>query len=571
MSNSTPILSRRGLWALLLAFAVVWFGTLEYRKLIKPDEGRYAEIAREMAVSGDFVTPRLNGIKYFEKPALQYWVTATAFKAFGEDEWTARLWPGITGFLSVLLAFFTTQKLFGPRAALLAAATLGGSLFTIIIGHINTLDMGLSFFLQLALSGVLLANREDARDGERRRWMLVVWAALAGAMLSKGLIALVLCGGTLVGYSLLARDASPWRRLEALRGIPLFLVLAVPWFVAVSLANPEFFHFFFIHEHFERFLTKAHGRYQPPWYFLAVLLVGTLPWTLMMLQAWFGAWLRERSGAFQPQRLLVLWAFFILAFFSASSSKLPSYILPMAPALAMLTGVWLTRAARGTLLVHIAIIIAVALAGLYFAPHIADRADAETPIEMMGAYAEWARVAAGVLLAGSVLGWLLVWRRREGGGLIVLAIGGFLALTIVMQGHEKLGRSNSSFSIAQEVKPLLPADVPFYSVNMYEQTLPFYLQRTLTLVDYRDELGFGLDQEPQLGVPTIAEFRERWLAGGDAFAVMTPSTFDALAGDGLPMTVVARDTRRVIVRRPAAAGISELPSPAAHGGSAKNQ
>ena len=148
--TDTPILSRRGLWALLLAFAVVWFGTLEYRKLIKPDEGRYAEIAREMAVSGDFVTPRLNGIKYFEKPALQYWVTATAFKAFGEDEWTARIWPGITGFLSVLLAFFTTRRLFGERAALLAASTLAGCLFMVIIGHLNTLDMGLSFFMQLA-------------------------------------------------------------------------------------------------------------------------------------------------------------------------------------------------------------------------------------------------------------------------------------------------------------------------------------------------------------------------------------------------------------------------------------
>ncbi|MBK1679898.1 glycosyltransferase family 39 protein [Rhodocyclus tenuis] len=547
--TDTPILSRRGLWALLLAFAVVWFGTLEYRKLIKPDEGRYAEIAREMALSGDFVTPRLNGIKYFEKPALQYWVTAAAFKAFGEDEWTARIWPGITGFLSVLLAFFTTRRLFGSRAALLAASTLAGCLFMVIIGHLNTLDMGLSFFLQLALSGVLLANRDGAAPAERRRWMLVVWAALAGAMLSKGLVALVLCGATLVGYSLLARDASPWRRLELLRGIPLFLLLAVPWFVAVSLANPEFFHFFFIHEHFERFLTKAHGRYQPPWYFLAVLLVGTLPWTLMMLQAWFGAWFRERTGGFQPQRLLVVWALVILAFFSASSSKLPSYILPMAPALAMLTGVWLCRAGRGTLLAHIGIIIAVALAAFYFAPHITDRADAETPHAMMSAYAEWARVAAGVLLAGAVGGWLLVWRRRQGGGLLLLAVAGYLALSIVMQGHEKLGRSNSAHHIATEVMPLLSPGVPFYSVNMYEQTLPFYLQRTLTLVDYRDELGFGLDQEPQLWVPTIAEFRERWLAGGDAFAVMTPDTYESLAG-GLPMDVVARDTRRVIVRRP---------------------
>ncbi|MQY50539.1 phospholipid carrier-dependent glycosyltransferase [Rhodocyclus tenuis] len=548
--TSAPILSRRGLWVLLLAFAVVWFGTLDYRKLIQPDEGRYAEIAREMVVSGDYVTPRLNGLKYFEKPALQYWITAGAFKTFGEHDWVARFWPGLSGFLSVLLAFFTAQRLFGPRAALLGTVAFASTLFVVLIGHINTLDMGLSFFLQLALSGMLLANRDEATASERRRWMLIVWVALAGAMLSKGLIALVLCGGTLVVYSLLARDFSPWRRLELLRGIPLFLLLVTPWFVAVSLANPEFFHFFFIHEHFERFLTKAHGRYQPAWYFFAVLLLGALPWTLMLLQGWLGAWFRERRGGFQPQRFLVVWAWVILLFFSASSSKLPSYILPMVPALAMLTGVWLARVERRALLVHMLVVVVVALVALYFAPSIVDNADAETPLEMMSAYARWATVAAYVLLAGAVGGTLLVaWRRLEA-GILLLSLAGLLSLTIVIQGHENFGYSNSSYHLAQDVKPVLPPDVPFYSVGMYEQTLPYYLKRTLTLVNYRDELSFGIDQQPELWVPSFEEFRTRWIAGGDAFAVMSLSTYTSFVASELPMEVVARDTRRIVVRRP---------------------
>ncbi|WP_194786583.1 glycosyltransferase family 39 protein [Rhodocyclus gracilis] len=535
---------------MLLAFAVVWFGTLDYRKLIQPDEGRYAEIAREMVVSGDYVTPRLNGLKYFEKPALQYWITAGAFKTFGEHDWVARFWPGLSGFLSVLLAFFTAQRLFGPRAALLGTVAFASTLFVVLIGHINTLDMGLSFFLQLALSGMLLANRDEATARERRRWMLIVWVALAGAMLSKGLIALVLCGGTLVVYSLLARDFSPWRRLELLRGIPLFLLLVTPWFVAVSLANPEFFHFFFIHEHFERFLTKAHGRYQPAWYFFAVLLLGALPWTLMLLQGWLGAWFRERRGAFQPQRFLVVWAWVILLFFSASSSKLPSYILPMVPALAMLTGVWLARVERRALLVHMLVVVVVALVALYFAPSIVDNADAETPLEMMSAYARWATVAAYVLLAGAVGGTLLVaWRRLEA-GILLLSLAGLLSLTIVIQGHENFGYSNSSYHLAQDVKPVLPPDVPFYSVGMYEQTLPYYLKRTLTLVNYRDELSFGIDQQPELWVPSFEEFRTRWIAGGDAFAVMSLSTYASFVASELPMEVVARDTRRIVVRRP---------------------
>ena len=545
-----PILSRRGLFALLLAFTVVWFGTLEYRKLIKPDEGRYAEIAREMAITGDFVTPRLNGIKYFEKPPLQYWVTATAFKVLGEAEWTARLWPGVTGFLSVLLAYFTARRLWGERVAQLAALTLGGSLFTTLIGHINTLDMGFSFFLQLALSGLLIANHDETMDAHRRPWMLLVWTALAGAMLSKGLVALVLCGATLVLYSLLARDFLPWRRLELARGIPLFLAIAAPWFVLVSLANPEFPHFFFIHEHFERFLTKGHGRYQPPWYFFAILLVGTLPWTLMTLQGWLSSWFRERSGQFQPQRLLFVWCVVILGFFSASSSKLPSYILPMAPALAMLTGVFLSEARRRTLLVHFGLLIPVALLGVYLAPKIVNYADAVTPLEMMAKYAQWATVAASILLAGVFAGFVQIGRQHEGSGLVTLAVTAFLALSVLIQGHENLGHSNSAHDIALEIKPLLTPGVPFYSVNMYEQTLPFYLQRSLTLVEYRDELGFGLDQEPVLWVPTMAEFRTRWQSDGDAFAVMTPEIYQTLHDSDLPMNMVARDTRRIIVRKP---------------------
>jgi 4-amino-4-deoxy-L-arabinose transferase-like glycosyltransferase len=549
--NPPAILGRRGLFALLLVFTIVWFGTLDYRKLIKPDEGRYAEIAREMAVSGDFVTPRLNGLKYFEKPPLQYWVTATAFKVFGENEWTARLWPAVTGFLSILLAYITGRRLFGARAGQLAALTLGGSLFTIVIGHMNTLDMGLSFFLQLALSGMLIANHEPTMDRYRRAWMLLVWAALAGAVLSKGLVALVLPGGTLLAYSLAARDFSPWRRLELIRGIALFLAIAAPWFILVSLANPEFPHFFFIHEHFERFLSEGHRRTQPAWYFLAMMLVGTLPWALMTLQAWLGSWFRERSGRFQPQRLLFIWCVVILGFFSVSSSKLPSYILPMAPALAMLTGVFLGAARREVLLVHFGLLIPFAVLAVTLAPQIASYADSETPIEMMSGYAQWVTVAASLLLAGVLAGFLLVWRRREGAGLLLLAIAGYLAIGMVMQGHENLARSNSSHYIAQQVQPVLRPGVPFYSVGMYEQTLPFYLQRTFTLVDYRDELGFGLDQEPLLGIPTLNEFRSRWQAADDAFAVMKPETYSLLQESHLPMTMVARDTRRVIVRKPA--------------------
>jgi len=149
---------------LLGAFALLWFGTLGERKLARPDEGRYAEIPREMVATGDWTTPRLNGYKYFEKPALQYWATAIAYELFGINEWTARLWTALTGFLGVLLVFYLGNRAFGPPVGRLAATILGSSLLWFIIGHINTLDMGVSFFMSLAVAGLVLAELDDALD-----------------------------------------------------------------------------------------------------------------------------------------------------------------------------------------------------------------------------------------------------------------------------------------------------------------------------------------------------------------------------------------------------------------------
>jgi 4-amino-4-deoxy-L-arabinose transferase-like glycosyltransferase len=536
----------RRAWLLvaLLVFAVAWFGTLDYRKLVKPDEGRYAEIPREMVVTGDWLTPRLNGIKYFEKPALQYWATAAAYTAFGQHDWTARLWPALTGFFGVLLAGFVGRRLFGAEAGLLAAVTLATSLLYLAIGHFNTLDMGLTFFLEAAVFGFLLAQ------SGQRRWMLVAWAALALAVLSKGIVALVLTGGTLVLYSLLARDLSVWRRLELVRGLPLFLLIAAPWFIAVSLANPEFAHFFFIHEHFERFLTKVHHRYQPAWYFVPVLLIGALPWTTLALQSLARAWRRgEEKSGFAVRRFLALWCVVVFAFFSVSDSKLLSYILPLFPALALLVGDQLTRIGRKSLLRHLAFVALIALVCLLLAPRVALRANDETPIAMMGAYAHWLTAAAAIWSVGALAALVLAWRDRKIPAIASLAAATFLAGTGAMLGHENLSASNSAYWIATKIKPLVPADAPFYSVGNYDQTLPVYLGRTVTLVHYLGELEFGLKQEPAKSIRSMAEFRQRWTADADAFAIMDPEAYDQLRQEGLPMTEIARDTRRVVVRK----------------------
>ena len=534
---------------LLVAFTAVWFSNLEYRKLVNPDEGRYAEVPREMVASGDWITPRLNDIKYFEKPALQYWATAAAYSLFGEHQWTARLWSALTGFLGVLMVFFTGRRLFGADAGWYAALVLGSSLLWVLVGHVNTLDMGVSFLLSAAVCAFLLAQHDAAKERARSRWMLAAWAALALALLSKGLIGLVLPGAALFLYILIERD---WRlpgRLRLVAGITLLLALTLPWFVAVSLANPEFFRFFFIHEHFERFLTRQHGRYEPPYYFIPVLLAGMLPWTLTLIDALARAWKRDPQQRFQVRRFLFLWAAVVFVFFSASNSKLLPYILPMFPALALLIGARLTQLSDRALAWQA---LPAALAGivvLALVPGIERYASREVEVEMFRDYADWL-IAAGLLqIAGAAACARLAWRGRTAAALVVLAFAGLVFAQLVLSGHESLSRAKSAYHIVQEIKPELKPGMPFYSVDTYDQSLQFYLRRSTTMVAYKDELGFGIEQEPEKFIPELAQFERNWNAGREALALMSPATYATLRAQGLPMRVVARDTRRIIVAR----------------------
>ncbi|NDP43035.1 MAG: phospholipid carrier-dependent glycosyltransferase, partial [Aromatoleum sp.] len=252
MPPAPALPSRPALWLVFAAIALIWFVNLDMRRLAHPDEGRYAEIAREMVTTGDWVTPRLNGLKYFEKPPLQYWVTAAAFRVFGINEAAARLWPALAGLLAVAAIGYAGLALGGPLLGTFGALALAGTLWHSGLAQIITLDSGLAFFLTLGLAALVVAQRDETPAGERRAWMWLVWAAMAGATLSKGLIGLVLPCAALLTYTMLTRDLAVWRRLHLVSGLALYLALTAPWFVAVSRANPEFAQFFFIHEHVER-------------------------------------------------------------------------------------------------------------------------------------------------------------------------------------------------------------------------------------------------------------------------------------------------------------------------------
>lgn len=548
---------RRAWMLLFLLMAAVWFGNLEYRKLVRPDEGRYAEIAREMATSGDWVTPRLNDIKYFEKPALQYWITAGAYRLFGEHHWTARLWSALTGFLGIFFTAFAATRLFGREAGLLSAAVLGSSLLYTLIAHMNSLDMGMTFFMGGALMSFLLAQQDAASARANRLWMHVAWAALAFSVLSKGLMGIVLPGAVLVLYTLIERDFGLWKRLHLFSGIALFMAIAAPWFIAVSIANPEFFHFFFIHEHFERFLTKTHGRYEPWWWFIPVLAAGILPWIITLIDSMARAWKVEPAAEqrFKPKRFLLIWAVFIFVFFSLSGSKLASYILPIFPALALLIGEHLSRIDGRRLFWQILPVAFLAAAGLLLAPNTVRFAGNELARGQYALFANWLLAASAIWLVGTVGALLLSYRDKVRGAIIALACSSLIAAQILLTGHDSLSATRSDYAIAEQIKPHLRPGAPFYSLEGYDQTLTFYLKRTVTLVAYQDEMAFGLAQEPEKllphkWLPDIESFKQAWVRQPYALAIMPHATYQQLSQQGLPMRVIAHSVDKTAVTTP---------------------
>lgn len=325
----------RDLLSLAVILGIPFLQFLGRVPLIDPDEGRYAEIPREMLEKGDLITPTLNYVKYFEKPPLLYWLNAVSIWIFGQNEFAARLPSALCGLATVLATYLIARKLYDRRTALISAIMLGTSAGFVLQSRIILTDMLLTFCLTAALGAFIVASQREGRRSNPLPWYLF-YLFCALAVLAKGLIGIVFPAGIIFFYLLLSKR---WKLLAEMRfatGLLLFLAVTIPWFVAVSLQNPEFPRFFFIHEHFERFTSTVHGRYQPIWFFLPVLLGTMLPWSFFIPGALGRAWRDRRHDEGRPGLYLLIWITVIFLFFSKSSSKLVPYILPIFPPLAML-------------------------------------------------------------------------------------------------------------------------------------------------------------------------------------------------------------------------------------------
>lgn len=536
--------NKRNLSILLAVMATLYLFALGSHGLLEPDEGRYSEIPREMLESGDFVTPHLNYVAYFEKPVLHYWLTASSFALLGQNEFAARLWPALLALAGIALTYRLAADMKGPRAGLLSGWVLGTSLLYFAIGQINITDMPLSFFMTLSMAGFWFGLRKN------KRYFLLFYTGMALATLTKGLIGIVLPAGIIFWWVILTKR---WRTIPEslyLPGITLFFLLSLPWFLLVSLRNPDFFHFFFIQEHFLRYTTTVHGRFEPWWWFIPILIVGFMPWTGFLPGAFRRALSKENrcenngSGLF-----LLLWFAVVFVFFSLSGSKLVPYIVPALPPLAILTGMVLVdladpksrKALGGSLAVGTAIMLPFALA-LAAYPFVDDKYGL--------ALLPYAAPVSAILLALIGTSWYFYAKGRPEKVIAVFCIFALVHIGGLKHGFRLYDDLLSSRDLVEALEVhIQPGDV-IAQFKEYDQGLPFYLERRIVLVEYMGELAFGALREDNTDwFPDFDGFREKyWQSPERVLLILRKDHIRRFReATGAPLTILTETPKRLVV------------------------
>lgn len=494
-------MSKRDRFTYLLLWFMLGLLPLFLRPLWEPDEARYAEIPREMLASGDWLTPHLNGVLYFEKPPLQYWLSALSMKLFGVNAVGARLPLALASLILLWCAWKLAARL-GARGPIWAVVMTSTGLLPFVCGQLLTLDALFSAFLILSLTAALEAVAARFRDHASLGWTLLAFTSLAAAVLTKGPVALVLLAGIL-GLSLPFAWKEPSLRKAVLEigfhpiGWLLFFILASPWFYFVNAANPGHARFFFVHEHITRFLTHEHARQGSDnaildkFYFAGILLVGMLPW---LSSSFVGlkrglSFVRRVSGPQGPEAGLNRWtvaavmmAFaWPLLFFSVSGSKLPPYILPVVVPLMALGSTFEAKGEETRSLRRIAVELFV-LAAIF----------------LVGAFAfakDFQGTQGWVIGLGTAFALLGVWALNPAhltAPRWMAALGGCMLLLAVA--------ADRTSTVGKDVAPLVrlaPANAQWISFGVYFQGLPFHARQRCAVVGGTGELDFGRRQLPE--------------------------------------------------------------------------
>ncbi len=479
------------LYVFALAIPLTYFCTLGAFALAEPDEPRYAEIPREMIESGDWVTPRLNYVKYFEKPPLVYWLTAVNFELLGMSEFVARLWPALFALIGIGTAYVLGRSMFGQWVGYAAAALLAATPFYFGMSQIFTLDMPLTGLMTVALGAFWFAYTETKW---RTGYVWLLYAAAALGVLTKGPVAPLLIGAVIVAFLLLQRNLRALAWLLNPVGIFIFVLIGLPWFMLVSHRNPEFVDFFVVKQHLNRYL-KPDEHQQALWFFVPIVVGGMLPWTAFALFAprlvsrFVARLARLRVSA--ATLFCVLWAGVIFAFFSLSGSKLATYILPMFCPLAILAARFfeqvIAKGGADVMRRGVFFVLTLAAVTLLAAAIAGEVVEArQVGVVLRSAY------VGGPLLAVTGVVALILLRRVGAQACFATLLLGVLGLQIAAITGRGVAPDFRRLGLAIRAQARPGDDVITYL--HYVQAIPFYSRRRTTMVGGWGELDFGSRQ-----------------------------------------------------------------------------
>ena len=488
---------------LILFSAILYLLPLQGHPLFLPDETRYAEIPREMLASGDWIVPRLNGVRYFEKPVMGYWLSAISLSVFGENNFAVRFPSALAALLTALLVYSLCRGCFSKesRIPLFASFVYLTSLIVAVLGTLAILDTLLGLFLTATLVFFFKATEAKPSSSRERKLLLTAGIFAGCAFLTKGFLA----------FAIPVLAAGPYLLLQKrFRDIPRMLIFPVigallvslPWAIRIHQQEADFWNYFFWYEHVHRFLADNAQHAQPFWYFGAALPVLFMPWTFLLPAALSGARHAKRATG-KKRRLLIFclcWLFFPLLFFSVSSGKLITYILPCFPAISVLFTVaifhWIKSEKRkreylqwgiAAMSVLVALIL-IAVAGLHlFGP------------EHLQIYTKMQKWLLLVCSLGGMLVLLAVSYKTESGQKKLSFFGLSFALllftfyfAIPTQTLERKAVEPLFDSIASEITP----DVYVLSGEEVFRAVCWYLKRSdVYIVGAPGEIQYGLKHE----------------------------------------------------------------------------
>ncbi len=530
--NINPNMSwRRDALLLFLAVLLFFCMGLSTRPYLVPSEARYIELPRQMLATGDWLTPRIDGVPYFEKPPLFYWMQASVMQFFGAGEFAGRIATALLAALTCVVTYAAARLLYGRLSGLLAATVLATCALGYGLSRVAMLDMPVSLFMTSCFVCFLAAQHTG-----QRHWYWGMYVAAALAVLTKGLIGMVI-PGLVIGVWILFTKR--WRILAEARlltGLIVFLIIAAPWHVLMARAHPDFLNFYFIHEHFTRYLTDSHKRLQPWWFFPVIVLAGLLPWTSVTPHSLRR--LLQTKGIPQNVRqnnlFLLFWIVLPLLFFSASHSKLAPYIFPIFPPLSIVLGDYLAgcwegriaaRALRNNCFFIVALFAAI-IAGYYAVPLPVD---ANNKLDFATGISFTMLIPIIIALAGL----LYVAVRKSPAPVLIGALVLFAATFDISTNTIVAALDRATVKpLAAVVRERLHEGDSVVAYGSYFQDLPVYLNRNVMVADYLGELEFGATHYPETQGWMISS-NQFWqlcaVTKRPLYVFMKKTTFDGIA------------------------------------------